>query len=199
MAVAGLGFKHHTGWAIAVAVTGDARDPQVLDRRRIELLDPPLVRFAYHAVQDTPVKQAARSIAKVEASALKCAAREISALVESLQADGHDVRGVGIAAKTAQLPDALEKILASHALLHAAEGDLYREALAEGAAACGLSVAGFPPKQLYADAAAQLGTTEAKLRDVLTRTGKALGSPWRIDHKDATLAALLALAAFSTK
>ena len=62
-----------------------------------------------------------------------------------------------------------------------------------------MSVAGFPPKQLYADTAAQLGTSEAKLRDVLTRTGKALGSPWRVDHKDATLAALLALAAFSTK
>jgi hypothetical protein len=199
MASVGLGFKHHTGWAIAVAATGDVRNLQVLDRRRIELLDPSLVRFAYHAVQDVPVKRAAKSIAEVEASALTCASREISGLVESLRADGHEVRGVGIAAKTATLPDALEKILSSHALLHAAEGDLYREALAEGAASCGLSVAGFPPKQLYLDAAAELGTTEAKLRDALTRTGKALGSPWRVDHKDATLAALLALAAFSTK
>jgi hypothetical protein len=197
VALVGLGFKHHTGWAIAVAATGSAKNLEVLDRRRIELIDPSLVRFAYHNVQDTPVKQAAKSIAKVEASALGCASREISAFVDSLRADGHEVRGVGIAAKTAQLPDALEKILSSHALLHAAEGDLYREALAEGAASCGLSVAGFPPKQLYADAAAQLGTTEATLREVLVRTGKALGSPWRVDHKDATLAALLALAAFS--
>jgi len=115
-----------------------------------------------------------------------------------LKADGHVVRGVGIAAKTATLPASLDKILASHAQLHAAEGDLYREALAEAAAACKLPVAGFPPKQLYADAAAALGTTEAKLRDLLTRTGKELGSPWRVDHKDATLAALLAAAAFST-
>src|SRR4051794_38566462 len=120
MTSVGLGFKHHTGWAIAVAATGNGRDIAVLDRRRIELIDPSLVRFAYHNVQDEPVDRAARSIAEVEASALTCAAREISALVESLKAEGHVVGGVGIAAKTAQLPASLDKILASHAQLHAA-------------------------------------------------------------------------------
>ena len=199
MARVGLGFKHHTGWAIAVAATGGAKDLEVLDRRRVELIDPSLVRFAYHNVQDEPLDRAAKSIAEVEASALALASREMSALVDSLKADGHEVRGVGIAAKTAKLPDSLDKILSSHAQLHAAEGDLFREALAEAAASCGLSVAGFPPKQLYADAAEALGSSEATLRDLLTRTGKALGSPWRADHKDATLAALLALATFSTK
>jgi hypothetical protein len=194
-----LGFKHHTGWAIAVAVAGSAKDLQVLERRRIELIDPSLIRFAYHAVQDAPLDRAATSIAEVEASALECASRELRALVKSLRAEGHVVGGVGIAAKTAQLPDSLEKILSSHARLHAAEGDLYREALAEAAAACKLAVAGFPPKQLYSDAAAQLGVTEVSLRDLLSRTGKALGSPWQIDHREATLAALLASAAFSTK
>src|SRR5207302_7247441 len=138
----------------------------VVDRRRIELCDDSLSRFAYHAVQDTPVGPAAKSIAKVERLALKWASREIKALVASLEASGHTVAGVGIAAKTAKLPDSLEKILSSHALLHAAEGDLYREALAEAAASNGLPVAGFPPKELYADAAAQLGTTEASLRDL---------------------------------
>jgi hypothetical protein len=193
MARAAVGLKHHTGWAIAVAVAGGAKDLQVLDRRRIELLDPSLIRFAYHAVQDIPLDRAAKSIAEIEASALACAKREIKTLVQALKADGHVVRGVGIAAKTATLPDTLEKILSSHARLHAAEGDLYREALAEAAASCGLAVAGFPPKRLYGDAAAHLGATETSLRNLLTRTGKALGAPWRIDHKEATLAALLAL------
>jgi hypothetical protein len=105
------------------------------------------------------------------------------------------VAGVGLAAKTSQLPESLEKILASHALLHAAEGDLYREALAEAAAACGLPVAGFPPKELYGDAAVQLGIDEGAVRDLIARTGKAIGSPWRADHKEATLAAVLALGA----
>jgi hypothetical protein len=194
MAKVGLGFRHHTGWAIAVAVTGGVESLEVLDRRRIELIDPSLIRFAYHNVQDAPLDKAATSIAEVEASALACATREISALVSSLAADGHKVRGVGIAAKTAKLPDALEKILSSHALLHAAEGDLYREALAEGAAGCGLPVAGFPPKEIYADAAAELGTSDAALRDLLTRTGKAIGKPWTADHREAVLAAMLALA-----
>ena len=188
-----LGFRHHTGWAIAIAASGDAKDLQVVERRRIELIDPSLIRFAYHAVQDTPLERAATSIAEVEASALECATREINALVGSLKADGHVVRGVGVAAKTAKLPDSLEKILSSHALLHAAEGDLFREALAEAAAGCGLAVAGFPPKEIYGDAAAQLGTSEAALRDLLTRTGKAIGRPWTADHREAVLAALLAL------
>jgi phosphoserine phosphatase len=97
----------------------------------------------------------------------------------------------------ARLPSALETILASHALLHAAEGDLYREALAEAAASSGLAVAGFPPKELYSEAAAQFGVTEAVMRELLARTGKAIGSPWRADHKEAALAALLALGANS--
>lgn len=193
MAPAALGFKHHTGWAIAVAVTGNGKDLQVLDRRRIELIDPSLIRFAYHAVQDAPLKQAAKSITEIEASALACATSEIKTLVESLKADGHVVRGVGMAAKTAKLPDALEKILSSHALLHAAEGDLYREALAEAAASSGFPVARFPPKEIYGDAAAQLGTSEATLRELLTRTGKTIGRPWTADHREAVLAALLAL------
>jgi hypothetical protein len=194
MPPAALGFRHHTGWAIAVAVAGGVKDLRVLERRRIELIDPSLIRFAYHAVQDDPLDAAATSIAEVEASALHCAKREINSLVKSLKADGHEVRSVGIAAKTATLPDALEKILSSHALLHAAEGDLYREALAEGAAKCKLAVAGFPPKEIYGDAAAQLGTSEAALRELLARTGKAIGTPWTADHREAVLAALLALA-----
>lgn len=189
-----LGFRHHTGWAIAVAVAGDARDLQVLDRRRVELCDASLPRQVYHAVQDSPLDRAAKLIGEVETSALACATSEINALVDSLTAAGHVVVGVGIAAKTARLPDALEKILASHALLHAAEGDLYREALAEAAASCGLAVAGFPPKQLYGDAAAQLSVSETSVRDLVARTGKAIGSPWRADRKEATLAGLLALA-----
>jgi hypothetical protein len=194
MANAGIGFRHHTGWAIAVAVTGDVKSLEVLERRRVELIDPSLVRFAYHNVQDAPLDEAAESIAQVEASALACATREIGALVSSLAADGHEVRGVGIAAKTAKLPHALQKVLSSHALLHAAEGDLYREALAEAAASSGLPVAGFPPKEIYADAAAELGTSDAALRDLLARTGKAIGTPWTADHREAVLAAMLALA-----
>lgn len=192
MASVALGFRHHTGWATTVAVGGTIKDLQVLLRRRIELCDPALVRFAYHAVQDEPVDRAAESITEVEASALACATSEIHSIVEALAADGHEVVGVGIAAKTVTLP-ALEKILGSHALLHAAEGDLYREALAEAASSCGLAVAGFPPKELYNDAAAQLGVTEGDVRELLARTGKAIGPPWKADHKEATLAALLAL------
>ena len=37
---AALGFRAHSGWAAAVALGGSPRSPEVIDRRRIELIEP---------------------------------------------------------------------------------------------------------------------------------------------------------------
>ncbi len=52
---AALGFSVHTGWAALVALSGPADAPQVVDRRRIELIDGPdadAARFLYHLASE---------------------------------------------------------------------------------------------------------------------------------------------------
>ena len=75
----------------------------------------------------------------------------------------------------------LEKILASHPLLHTAEGELFREVLLWAAKQCGLPVTGVCEKSL--DAA-----TLQRIRSLR------IGPPWTQDQKFATVAAFIALA-----
>lgn len=85
---------------------------------------------------------------------------------------------------------ALEKVLASHALIHTAEGELFREALRAASRECGLPLAAVRERDLFARGAADLGIPET-----LAEMGRALGPPWRQDEKFAAIAAWLALKA----
>ncbi len=57
---AALGFRAHSGWAALVVVAGPPRSPAVIDRRRIELVDPgiPGSKQPYHAAQKLDLKKA---------------------------------------------------------------------------------------------------------------------------------------------
>jgi hypothetical protein len=92
-------------------------------------------------------------------------------------------------------PETLEEILRAHPLLHTAEGALFRDALARACEGAGLPVTGVRARALPAAAAGVLGVAPGALQGWLAEVGKALGRPWSRDHKDALLAAAVALAA----
>ena len=55
------GFKAHSGWAALVVIGVSGEDLQVVDRRRIELVDPGDIDWAkqpYHAAEDLPPAKA---------------------------------------------------------------------------------------------------------------------------------------------
>lgn len=187
-----LGLVPHTGWAHAVAVTGDARAPQVLHRERVELVQEGIERFAYHLVQEWPVEKAARSVAEAQEAARRTSAEVVAALAGTARKAGRLV-GIGIVGQPHDVPDELERILAKHHLLHAAEGELYLSALLEGADAARTPVTLLPPKGTVEHAASLLGTPAEVLTGRLTALRKELGSPWQADHRAATAAALVVL------
>ena len=113
---------------------------------------------------------------------------------ERLRGEGHEVAGVAIAVGTTEVPDDLATILASHARLHAAEGELYRDALVEGAAQLGLPVTRFANKGAISEAAQVLGVDSDALAARLAALRTTLGAPWQKDHREATAGALLVLA-----
>jgi hypothetical protein len=92
------------------------------------------------------------------------------------------------------LPE-LKEILASHALIHAADGELFRESLGAACGVCDVPVEGIREKELFAAASSKaLGVQPAALNRRITALGKALGPPWSQDEKFAVLAAWLTLA-----
>jgi len=172
-----LGWRSHSGWAVLVAVRGPSAFPQVLVRRRIELVDDSLPRQPYHAIAEEGLSLRAGEalIERVE----KMARAAAVASTESVR-DECGVDAVGVVGRVRAVPDELEKILASHALLHAAEGDLYARALIDAATHVGLHALVLDPASIEIPATVADG-------------GKALGPPWQKDHKLAASVALAAL------
>jgi hypothetical protein len=192
MAAAALGFADHSGWAIAVAIVADGGWLRVVARERIATIGPALPRQPFHAVaeQGAPrdVIEAARE------SALACSAEAIGELAAALLAAGHDTIAAGVPAGTMAIPPDIERILASHSLLHAAEGEMFRESLAEGASMAGIArVLRMPRKEALALAAAESGLALDLFTARLTKLREDVGAPWTADHKLATAAAWLAL------
>ena len=87
----------------------------------------------------------------------------------------------------------LRQILASHALIHAAEGELFRDALRRASRSCGLALVEVRERELEGRAARSLGRASTRIQARLAEWGKALGSPWTQDEKRAALVAWVAL------
>ncbi|MEX2080841.1 MAG: hypothetical protein WEC33_04430 [Dehalococcoidia bacterium] len=187
-----LGFRDHTGWAVAIAATMDGSGVRVLHRDRLTLLDAGLPAQVYHASQGMPLDAARASIAEVLASSRHTALEEVEQLISILDIGGFRPSAAAIPLSPA-VPTSLERILAGHTTLHAAEGALYRDVLEETCSALGLRVTRYDPREAASVACAVHGLTPGALQDSLAALGKQLGPPWRADHKLATAAALIAL------
>ena len=105
--------------------------------------------------------------------------------------------GAGILLAAGRLLPGLEATLDSHALIHSAEGELFREALAQAIKGSGLPVKGVREREAYEQGAGGLRLAGDKLRLRLSEMGRAMGVPWTQDQKLAALVAWLVLAGAS--
>jgi len=179
------GFKAHSGWA-ALVVLGDSDDGLVVvDRRRIELVDPADIDWAkqpYHAAENLPPAKARQLIDRATASANRIALKEMRAFVK--RSTGHEIAGCAVLVGT-PMPDwTIEQIRSVHVRMHNAEGVLFPAALARAVEGCEMKVVATPEKELAPNADATL---------MIAALGKSVGPPWGKDQKSASLAALAIL------
>jgi hypothetical protein len=191
---AALGLRAHSGWAALVAVGGGPASPEVLDRRRIEMADDPEAKQPYHAAEDLPIAQARTLLDRFVREARERAATGLAAAVADLRTDGYDVVGAIVLTASGKPLPPLESILASHALIHTADGEHFRDALATAAEGQGLKVTRVRERDVLAEAAARLKRPAAGVEATVAALGKPLGPPWTADQKLSTLAAWMALA-----
>jgi hypothetical protein len=119
--------------------------------------------------------------------------RGLRAVQVKLAEHGHRLVQCGLLLASGRALPSLEKILASHALIHTADGELFREALDRASAQCELQVIRLRERELLARAAEALRVRADVLLRRVTELGRPLGSPWSRDEKFAALAAWLAL------
>ena len=136
----------------------------------------------YHAAAALPFPAAEEFVRKAAESSRALALEALSAAVSALESQGHAVAGCAVVLGAGRNLPGLQAILASHALIHTAEGEMFRQALVWAAGECGLPVTGVGEKQL-----------DTNLLERVARLGKSIGPPWTQDQKYATVAALMAI------
>jgi hypothetical protein len=159
-----LGLVPHTGWTWLVRV----RDGAVEARERVvavEVLDGELYHHTRDHAGDRERFFAARR------------AEVLAKTIAVMRAYGDASAAIVLGKQQPAQP--LAKLVASHAKIHGAEGELWRALFTEALIACGVST-------MRAEA------TEIDKRGLdkwLAAAGKALGSPWTSEIKDAACAA----------
>lgn len=193
MTIALMGFRPHTYWTAAVALAGEPGAPRVMARRRITFAAGD-ERLVYHHAAEMEVGAAKAWVVKVAAATQANAAREIADFVLALRAVGLTVDVAVVPTGRRAAPDRLADIVKSHTLMHAAEGEFYRDVVARACVGLGLEVRRFVERDLAALACARLRIEGPTLAARLKAMGRELGPPWSEDERLATLAAWVGLA-----
>jgi hypothetical protein len=178
-----LGIADHLGWAVAVTASADH---EVVDRRRIELVEPGISPAPIHyESRRLDVAATAALVAEARASVARAASAALDELAAALPAP---IVSISLRAWPFDFPD---DIAAQRRAPYEARADaiMYRQELSELAHARGWEV------HLY-DAKAVVGQTVALLADradeVLHGPRATLGPPWTKDHRVALAATIVA-------
>jgi hypothetical protein len=196
MKSAALGFRAHSGWTALVALSVTKGVPSVLARQRLHLVETFTYQFRqpYHTAEKMSAEEAQAFILRVESEASRLAHRVIRELQESLHGQGYRLARCGLVLASGRKLPPLPQILASHALIHAADGELFRRAILDASARNGLASATAKERALLSDASRVLRLKPKDLTRRVADLGRPLGPPWSQDEKFASLAAWLALA-----
>jgi len=191
-----IGLRAHSGWAALVAVAGTPRSARVLLRRRIELADPrtPGSKQPYHAAEGKTLPAAEKIIDRSCGDARRLAGRAFDEVLAELKKSRHPAVACGLLLASGRPLPSLEAILASHALIHTGDGELFRDALAAAAQDRGLPMTRVREKEIFPRVAAGLHIPEGEITQRLKDIGRSIGSPWTQDQKLAALAGWVALA-----
>ena len=177
-----LGIAHHFGWAVAVTASADH---EVVDRRRIALVEPGVATAPIHH-EGKPLDDAgaAKLVAEVRASVARATAASLDAITSAV---GEPIVSVSLRAWP---PDFPEEIAVQRRVPYEARADsiMYREILAEAARARGWAV------HLYDSGVESLASRllAGRAEEVLYGPRERLGPPWTKDHRMALAATIVA-------
>jgi hypothetical protein len=178
-----LGIADHFGWAVAVTASADH---EVVDRRRIELIEPGMSEAPIHyESRRLDVATTAALVAKVQASVVRAASTALDEIAAALP---RPVLSISLRTWPPDFPD---DIAVQRRAPYEARADaiMYRQALSELAHARGWEVHLYDAKAVLGQAAGMLGE---RADEVLHGPRARLGPPWTKDHRIALAATIVA-------
>jgi hypothetical protein len=195
MSPAALGIRMHSGWGAAVVLCRQGNEIKLLDRRRVVVAaeEIPGAKQPYHFVEKLPIAEAEERLANFATASEQLALQAVGDLVEQVRGHGERIRHAGLLLASGRALPALSDILASHALIHTAEGEFFRRIARGACEKLHISVMGFKEKDLESKASRLFGASFAKTSQQLAAIGKAAGPPWTVDQKNGAWAALMSL------
>jgi hypothetical protein len=180
-----VGIADHLGWAVAVTASNDHA---VVDRRRVELIEPGLSAAPIHYESSRlDVAATAALVAEVRASVARATAAALDELAAALPAS---IVSISLRAWPFDFPD---DIAVQRRAPYEARADaiMYRQELSELAHDRGWEVHLYDARSVQGQAAGMLGE---RADAVLHGPRAALGPPWTKDHRVALAATVVSQA-----
>ena len=178
-----VGIAHHLGWAVAVTAS---EDHAVVDRRRIELIEPGMPTAPIHH-EGKPLDDAAVTVMveNVRASAARATTASLDALASAVS---EPIVSMSLRAWSVDFPD---DIAVQRRVPYEARADsvMYRQVLADCARARGWDIHLYDARDVESQAVRVLG---AQADAVLRGPRTTLGPPWAKDHRMALAATIMA-------
>jgi len=178
-----LGIADHFGWAVAVTASADH---EVVDRRRIELVEPDVCAAPIHYESHRlDVAATAALVAEVRASIARASSAALDELARSLP---EPIVSISLRAWPPDFPD---DIAVQRRSPYEARADaiMYRQVLADLAHKRGWEVHLYTAKDVIGQATRLLGE---RAGEILERPRTTLGPPWTKDHRTALAATVVA-------
>lgn len=193
---AAIGVRMHSGWGALVAVSNSAGIVEVIDRRRVAITTPgtPGANQPYHFAENLELRDAEKFLGNCLAVSKRLALAAVQDVVGELRGRQYLVVGSAVLLASGRPLPPLSKILVSHALIHAAEGEFFREAFSKACEGLDLSVTGLQERNLDECVQTTFGKAATRMQQRVSTLGRSLGPPWTKDQKMAALAALVVLA-----
>jgi hypothetical protein len=190
---AAFGVRMHSGWGVVVCISGNSGSPEIVERRRIVLIEPTMegAKQPYHFAEALSLEEAERHTQKCAAVSQRLAAEAIREMLDGVTARQYRVLGCAILLASGHALPSLQKILASHALIHTAEGEFFRNVVRDACEHFRIPVVGIRERELEERANATFGKRAPSVRQHISELQKTVGSPWTQDEKTAALAALV--------
>src|SRR5215472_5485042 len=196
MKPAAMGIRVHSGWGALVILSGQPGAEEVVDRRKLTIIDPKAsgVTQPYHHVEEMELRAAERHLNKCAADSRRLAVEALGGIAKELRGRDLLLGGAAILLSSARpLPD-LDEILSSHALIHTAEGEFFREAFRKALERLEIPIAGIRERELEDHALEIFGKSAVTAQERINSLGRTVGPPWTQDEKTAALAAAIILA-----
>jgi hypothetical protein len=178
-----VGIAHHFGWAVAVTASADH---EVVDRQRIELIEPGMPTAPIHH-EGRPLDDAAAAalVAKARASAVRATSASLDQLVTALP---EPIVSMSLRSWPLDFPD---DIAVQRQVPYESRADsiMYRQVLAQLARVRGWAVHLYDAREVEGRAVSVLGD---RANEVLHGPRATLGPPWAKDHRMALAATIMA-------